>query len=120
MDNISELLNSISPEDMEKLKGVAASLMNNNSNGGNKENKEEKQEEKQEEKNTQSSVNPLFSNDTTDLIMRVAGQMNKDNDTTAFIKALRPLLSEERRNKADEAMKFLRLMETLPLLKGLF
>lgn len=116
MDNISELLNSISPEDMEKLKGVAASLMNNNSNGGNKENKEEKQEEK----NTQSSVNPLFSNDTTDLIMRVAGQMNKDNDTTAFIKALRPLLSEERRNKADEAMKFLRLMETLPLLKGLF
>lgn len=105
MDNINDLLNSISPEDMEKLKNVASSLINNNSN-------------------TQSADNPNLDintgNETTDLIMRVATQMNKDNDKTAFIRALRPLLSEERRSKADEAMKFLKLMDTLPLLKGMF
>lgn len=111
MDNINELLNSISPEDMEKLKSVASSLMNS---------KSETKEEKSEDNSSAKAVGSLISNDTTDMIMRVASQMNKDNDTTAFIKALRPLLSEERRQKADEAMKFLRLMDTLPLLKGLF
>ena len=29
MDNINDLLNSISPQDMEKLKSVASSLMSN-------------------------------------------------------------------------------------------
>lgn len=52
--------------------------------------------------------------------MTVATQMNKEDDNTRFISALRPLLSEDRRKKADEAMKFLKLMETLPLLKGFF
>ena len=28
MDNINDLLNSISPQDMERLKGVASSLIN--------------------------------------------------------------------------------------------
>lgn len=106
MDNINDLLNSISPDDMEKLKSVAASLINDNNSAT---------------QNKQSNPTPsLFSDDTTNLLMQVASQMNKDSDKTAFIKALRPLLSEERRNKADEAMKFLRLMDTLPLLKGMF
>ena len=46
--------------------------------------------------------------------------MNREDDRTKFIAALKPLLSEDRRKKADEAMRFLRLMDTLPLLKGLF
>ena len=62
----------------------------------------------------------LFGNDTANMLMKVATQMNTDNDKTAFIKALEPLLSEERRTKAEEAMKFLRLMDALPLLRGLF
>ncbi len=105
MDNINDLLNSISPEDMEKLKNVASSLISNNSDGQSADN---------------ASLGLNTGNDTMDMIMRVATQMNKDNDKTAFIKALRPLLSEERRSKADEAMKFLKLMDTLPLLKGIF
>lgn len=111
MDNLNDLLNSISAEDMEKLKSVAASLMNNNSS--------QKSDAAEQPKSIAASV-ASSGNDTTDLIMKVASAMNMDNERTAFIKALRPLLSEERRQKADEAMKFLRLMDTLPLLKGMF
>lgn len=110
MDNINDLLGSISAEDMEKLKSVAASLMNNNNSNNQSPNSEHQSK----------PSNNSRGNDTTDLIMKVASAMNTDNERTAFIKALRPLLSEERRQKADEAMKFLKLMDTLPLLKGMF
>lgn len=110
MDNINDLLTSISPQDMEKLKSVASSLMSN---------KASEQSRPQETQST-DGMSTLFGNDTTDMLMKVATQMNRENDKTAFIKALQPLLSEERRVKADEAMKFMRLMDTLPLLKGLF
>lgn len=110
MDNINDLLNSISPQDMEKLKSVASSLMSN---------KSAQQQEPSAAQNT-DGMSALFGSDTTDMLIKVATQMNRENDKTAFIKALQPLLSEERRVKADEAMKFLRLMDTLPLLKGLF
>ena len=110
MDNINDLLNSISPQDMEKLKSVASSLMSNKSS------------QHQEPSAAQSTdgMSTLFGSDTANMLMKVATQMNRENDKTAFIKALQPLLSEERRVKADEAMKFMRLMDTLPLLKGLF
>lgn len=107
MDNINYLLNSISPQDMERLKGVASSLMNS-----------EKKSKKPEQ--STDGISALFGNDTANMLMKVATQMNTDNDKTAFIKALEPLLSEERRTKAEEAMKFLRLMDALPLLRGLF
>ena len=103
MDNINELLNSISPQDMERLKGVASSLMNS------------EKESKKPEQST-DGISALFGNDTANMLMKVATQMNTDNDKTA----LEPLLSEERRTKAEEAMKFLRLMDALPLLRGLF
>lgn len=111
MDNISSLLNSISAEDMEKLKSVASSLSAKQSATASSENEKSVQE---------NPVSSLFGGDTADMLMKVAAQLNSENDTTAFIKALRPLLSEERRSKADEAMKFLKLMDALPLLKGMF
>lgn len=115
MDNINDLLSSISPQDMEKLKSVAASLMNKEENKTPVTPKEVNQS-----KNTDSNFSSLFGDDMTKTLMSVASQMNKEDDRTAFIKALRPLLSDERRQKADEAARFLKLMDTLPLLKGLF
>lgn len=51
------------------------------------------------------------------------GRINQEDDSTRLLRALRPLLSEERRRKIDEAIKILQLMRLLPLLKdmgGLF
>ncbi len=68
-----------------------------------------------------ADISSLFGGDMAKTLMTVATQRIKRTNNTRFISALRPLLSEEhRRKKADEAMKFLKLMEMLPLLKGFF
>ncbi len=106
MADIQELLSSISDEDMAKLKSVAESIM-----GG-----ETKKEA--EVKNPISDL-PIDMNTVTK-IMSVIGKMNKDDYRTRLINDLKPMLSDERRKKADEAVKFLQLMQILPLLKGMF
>ena len=44
-------------------------------------------------------------------------QVNQEDDATRLLHALRPLLSEARQKKVDEAMKILQMMRLLPLLK---
>lgn len=46
-------------------------------------------------------------------------QLNQEDDATRLLRALRPLLSAERRQKIDEAIKILQLMRLLPLLRGI-
>ncbi len=115
MDSISELLSSVSPEELERLKSVAQNLISQNSAGASAAESPPQHTEK-----NNGSVSSLFGEDTAKMLATVAGQLNREDDRTKFIAALRPLLSEDRRKKADEAMRFLRLMDTLPLLKGLF
>lgn len=118
MDNIGDLLSSISPEDMERLKNVASSLM---SQSGSEPSSAPKEQGAGGNRNAPNAdISSLFGGDMAKTLMTVATQMNKEDDNTRFISALRPLLSEDRRKKADETMKFLKLMEMLPLLKGFF
>ncbi len=44
-------------------------------------------------------------------------QVNREDDSTRLLRALRPLLSSSRQKKVDEAMKILQMMRLLPLLK---
>ena len=114
MDNIGDLLSSISPEDMERLKNVASSLM---SQSGSEPSSAPKEQGAGGNRNAPNAdISSLFGGDMAKTLMTVATQMNKEDDNTRFISAL----SEDRRKKADEAMKFLKLMEMLPLLKGFF
>ncbi len=104
MLDIENLLSSISDEDMAKIKEIANSLSGN--------------EEKKQPEKEQSSF-PIDLN-TMNKIMSVMGQMGKDDYRTRLINDLKPMLSVERQKKADEAVKFLQLMEILPLIKGMF
>lgn len=115
MDSISELLSSVSPEELERLKGVAQNLIAQNDTE-----KLSTEASKASQQSENSGVSSLFGADMAKMLTTVAGQLNREDDRTKFISALKPLLSEDRRKKADEAMRFLRLMDTLPLLKGLF
>ena len=109
MIDIESLLSSISDEDMAKIKGIADSLM-------------EKEAPKQKETERKSESIPILPIDADMMkkIMGLMGQFNKEDYRTRLIEDLKPMLSDERRQKADEAVKFLQLMEILPLLKGLF
>ncbi|MBO4338872.1 MAG: hypothetical protein K5755_06055 [Clostridiales bacterium] len=92
MDDISSLLSSISPEEMEQIKDVASSLMP-----------------------SQGAPAAQLPSGFT----RIMQNINSRDEKTELIKALKPFLSAEKQQRADEAVRLLKLMKILPLLKEL-
>lgn len=65
--------------------------------------------------------NDALSDDMLSSITKIApllSQVNREDDTTRLLAALRPFLSEEKCRKLDSAKKMLGLMKILPLLKS--
>ncbi len=70
-------------------------------------------------------ISPAVSDEALSSIAKIApllSQVNREDDTTRLLSALRPFLSEEKCRKLDSAKKMLGLMRLLPVLKseGLF
>lgn len=103
MADLQDILSSISDEDMAKIKSVADSLMNNG--------------QKEQPKPFGAG---LLDDNMMSRMASVMGQLNREDDRMKLINDLKPLLSEERRKRADDALKFLHLMEMMPLIKGMF
>lgn len=108
MNELQDLLSSISEEDMKKISNIARSIMSDNS----------KSESNEQPKN-QSNQLP-FDDNTVNKILSVMGKINKEDNRTRLISDLKPLLSAERQKKADDAIKFLQMIDMLPLLRGMF
>ena len=51
-------------------------------------------------------------------LMPLLSQANREDDATRLLRALRPLLGEQRQKKVDEAIQILQMLRLLPLLKG--
>ena len=108
MADLQEILSSISDEDMAKIKNIANSLLSNNPST-------------EAEKPSQKNIpNFPFDENMMGKIMTLMGQFNKQDNRTKLIMDLKPLLNSERQKRADEAVQFLRLMEILPLIRGMF
>lgn len=108
MADLQEILSSISDEDMAKIKSIANSLLSNSSST-----KAEAPPQKTTEKFS-------FDENMMSKVMTLMGQFNKQDNRTKLIMDLKPLLNSERQKRADEAVQFLRLMEILPLIRGMF
>lgn len=125
--NINEILSSLSNEDIASLQAMAASIFGQKDSDGGGEQKGN-QNHREEHRQMPAQDNPLGGIDidpkTMAAIASVMGKLgqSRDDERTRFIAALRPLLSEKRRHRADEALKIMQLFEILPLLKdsGLF
>ena len=107
MDSLNDILSSLTDEDMENLREAASSLFGNT--------------ESDEKNQSSSSAIPDFADILGNAQMMaklgtVMGAMNKSDNKTRLIEALKPLLSEKRRRKADEAMQMMKLMELLPMI----
>ena len=50
-------------------------------------------------------------------LMPLLSQANREDDATRLLRALRPLLVEQRQKKVDEAIQILQMLRLLPLLK---
>ena len=52
-------------------------------------------------------------------LMPMLGSLKQEDDTTRLLDAMRPFLSEERRQKLDRAKRLIKVMKLMPLLKDL-
>lgn len=119
--DIGSILSSLSSEDINNLKKVANSIL-----GGEQNNSQPEHEVHNENKNSQQKINipkmDLSSLGLPDMsqfssLLPLLSALNSHDEREDFICALKPLLSHERQQKADEAMKFIKLLGLIPLLK---
>lgn len=131
--DINAILSSLSPEDMENLKKTAADIMGGMGVTADKGSNttEKNTADNQRKSNEETSIESLlasFSGSSgnsfgfPDMKMLtglapVLQAVNSKDERVEFINALRPLLSDDRRKKADEAVRIVRLLSLLPLLK---
>lgn len=96
--DLSELLSSIGAEDMEKLKKTAQGLLG----GG------------------ESKPSPLDGLDPRMLegLGKAADLMSRSDPRCDLLNALKPLLSETRRARVDDAVRLLRMSALLPQVLG--
>lgn len=113
MENIENILSSMSSEDMEMLSGMAQSLF---SSMGPKEEKEEKSSPPENNGNPFSSFNIDF--ETLSRIMSIMEKLNRQPDDPRYnlLLSLKPMLSEKKQGKIDEALKIMSLLSLLPLI----
>lgn len=115
--DIGSLLSSLSSEDINNLKNVANSIL-----GGENLQEPERKEPQKNNDNGDFKMPDLSSLGLPDMsqfsnLLPLLSALNSRDEREDFICALKPLLSDERRKKADEAMKFVKLLSIIPLLK---
>ena len=108
MDDLSRKLEDIlnDPESMNKVRIMAEKLLGD--------------EEETESKNGGEGESPsAFSGADISNVMKIMGRLNSKSDDSRIklLLALKPNLSEKRRQKVDLSIKLLKLIELLPLLK---
>ncbi len=119
--NINDIISNLTPDDINMLKGVASSILGD----GASENTQSTTQNFNNNQNALQSLNSLGL-DSLDfnMIMKAKSIFDKMNNTpnknVDLIMALKPHLRPETQNKADQAMKIIKLFEVLPLLRELF
>lgn len=129
MDNLNDIINNLSADDINMLKSVASSILGEeaqNSAG-------QKAPESPNNNNSGIGMENLtkalmpsngIDNIDFDMIMKAKTIFEKMNSTKSknadLIMALKPHLNPKTQDKADQALRILKLFEILPLLRELF
>ncbi len=100
--DISSLLSSLSSEDIEKLKNTAAQFFG-----------EKNEEQRKPEQRSSAEIDMPFDPKLLTGVAKFSKMMNENDEKSAFIMALKPLLSEGRRKKADDAVMMLKFMRII-------
>lgn len=131
-NNINDIISSLTDDDINMLKGVASSILGGENQQSNENtanlNKNQGSTQKVSQSNNGNNnalpSNLGFDNIDFDMIMKakkIFDTMNNTKDKNVdLILALKPHLRPETQNKADQALKILKLFDILPLLRELF
>lgn len=123
MDNINDIISSMSDDDIQMLKGVASSILgDSNQNSSSDKQIQPKTNSLNNSANLLSGFN--LSQSELNMMLKAKSIIDKMNNTSSknedLIIALKPHLSEQSQEKADKALRVLKLFEILPYLKELF
>lgn len=122
MDNINDIIANLSSEDIDMLKGVASSILGEEAQKNQGSQSTEKGAENQSHGNLPANLG--IDNIDFNMVMKAKSIFDKMNNTrnknVDLIMALKPHLSPEKQDRADQALRILKLFEILPLLKELF
>ncbi len=111
--DISSLLSSLSPDDIEKLKATAQQFF-----GSSQESEQKKEQPQKTESVLQGSGFDMpFDPKLITGVAKFSKMMNENDEKSAFILALKPLLSEQRKKKADDAVMMLKFFKIINLLQ---
>lgn len=117
MDNLNDIISSLSNEDIEMLKGVASSIL------GSDDQSQPQNTPSQNNSITSALSNLNLNNSDFEMMMKAKQIFDKMNSASSknadLINALKPHLSETSRQRADQAIRILKLFEVLPYLKDL-
>lgn len=120
--NLGNLISSLSPADISSLQGMAQSLFGGQGQGTPQEGEPPQNMPVPAAEKSGGDVLGALSGLDPAMLQKMSAIMGAmdgaGNDSrSAFIAALKPLLSPERRHKADEALRMMRLLEMLPILR---
>lgn len=123
-EKLMELLSD--SENMEKIQSLS-NLINASTDGSNdssstsQKKKNDDPHEPQQEQSA-SDIIPLDAIQTMMKLMPLISSLNKEDENTRLLYALRPHLGAKRQAKLDESVKMLQIFKLLPLLRsqGLF
>ena len=128
--NINDIISNLTPDDINMLKGVASSILGEGApeNTQSTTQNSSSQNFNNNQNNNQNALQSLNSlgldNLDFNMIMKAKSIFDKMNNTpnknVDLIMALKPHLRPETQNKADQALKIIKLFEVLPLLRELF
>lgn len=132
MDNLNDIINNLSADDINMLKSVASSILGEEA----QKSAGQKAPEPQNNNNSGNGGSGMESltkalmpsngidNIDFDMIMKAKTIFEKMNSTKSknadLILALKPHLNPKTQDKADQALRILKLFEILPLLRELF
>lgn len=125
MDNLNDIISSLSADDINMLKDVASSILGENAQKSTPAPKSTASSS-DSTPNTQNALSLPGGLDSIDfdMIMKAKTIFETMNNTKSrnadLITALKPHLSPATQNKADQALRILKLFEVLPLLRELF
>lgn len=116
MENLNDIIASLTPDDIQALKETAQSIFGNDNDSSAKSFNNERKDSSSFGFDFSSMPDPdMFSK-----IGKIMSLMNSDSGKRCkLIEALKPNLSYEKQKKADEAMQILKLLELMPMISEL-
>ncbi len=108
-DSLGDILASLTDEDINNLRETAASLF-----GGKEESKNEIPPETVFD----------FSSIDPSVFLKISHIMSSINSVSSdprcdLLRALKPLLSDSRKKRADEAVQMMKMLQIIPLIQGM-